>query len=611
MSESGFEGIHLRLMATSDLHGVIRPFDYVTDRPAPGLGLACAATLIDRLRRAAPNALLFDNGDFLQGTPLSDEAAENPGRRRGPHPVIAAMNRMGYAAATLGNHDFNFGLPALRLALAKADFPLVSANALLAEGGRPLLDPWRILDLRLRDAAGATHPLRLGVIGFLPPQTALWDNHILAGQVETPDILATARTQVPALRAAGADLVVALAHSGIGRAEAAAGAENAATALAALPGIDAVFAGHSHLTFPGPDVPPGPGIDPVAGLLSGRPAAMPGAMGSHVAVIDLHLARPDDAWTVAGSRAAVVVVPRRSRPSRPITVVTRGAHARTRARMAAVVGRTDRPLTTHFALVAPSGALDLVATALAASVRDRLAGRPEAALPVVAAVAPFHAGGYPGPANYTTIPAGPILRRHVEDLYPFPNHLRALRLTGADIADWLERSAALFLRTAPGPGDLPLIDPAFPSYNFDVFPALTYRMGPGRPAREDAGGGCTARAGGGVSDVRLEGRPLARDAQVVVATNSYRMATRRALAGCEVPLGAPVTCRDALATHLSAVRQSDIGTGWRLDLPAGCAVLFATAPDADPAQLGAAGLSAEPCGHDSRGFAVLRLTRSA
>lgn len=609
MFDLGACGVHLRLLATSDLHGMLRPFDYVTDGPAPGLGLGCAGALVQRLRRATPNVALFDNGDFLQGSPLSDEAATNPGR--GLHPVIAAMNRLGYAAATLGNHDFNFGLPALNRALAGAAFPVVSANALVAGERRPLLPPWRILPMSLRDAGGAPRPFRLGVIGFLPPQTAQWDEHILGDRIETPDILESARAQVPALRRAGADLVVALAHSGIGQADAAPGAENAAAALAALPGIDAVFAGHSHMTFPGPAVRPAPGIDPVNGLLAGKPAAMPGAMGSHVAMIDLALIQRGTVWQVADARAAAVPVsegPRRPAPA--VTAVTRAAHARTRARMAEVLGHSDSALTTHVALVAPSAALDLVAGAMSAAVRARLAGRPEADLPVIAAVAPFRAGGYAGPGNFTAIPPGPILRRHVEDLYPFPNHLRALCLIGADIADWLERSAAMFRQVAPGVQDQPLIDRAFPSYNFDVFPALSWRVDPSRPPRYDAEGRCLDPDAARVSDIRLAGRPLHRDEPVMVATNSYRMATRRVLAGAEVPLGPPVTCRAALAAHLPGA-GGPAGGGWRLDLPPEASALFATAPAADPAELAGTGLAAEPRGTDSRGFALWRLTRRA
>lgn len=600
--------VHLRLLATSDLHGMLRPFDYVGDRPAPGLGLGHAGAVIERLRRAAPNAALFDNGDFLQGSPLSDEAAASPGRRRGPHPVIAAMNRLGYAAATIGNHDFNFGLPALRRALAGAAFPVVSANALAAGEGRPLLAPWRILPMTLRDASGAPRPFRLGVIGFLPPQTALWDAHVLAGQVETPDIIGTARVQVPALRRAGADLVVALAHSGIGRADAAPDDENAAAALAALPGVDVLFAGHSHLAFPGPGVAPGPGIDPETGRLAGKPAAMPGAKGSHVAMIDLALVQRGTAWQVADARAeAVPVTGWRLRPAPAVTAVTRRAHARTRARMAEQIGHTDLALTTHFALIAPSAAMDLVAGALTAAVRARLAGRPEEALPVVAAVAPFHAGGMPGPGNYTAIPPGPVLRRHTEDLYPFPNHLRALCLTGADLADWLERSAAQFLPLRSGLADQPLIDPAFPSYNFDSFPALSYRIDPERPARYDPRGRCLDPAAARVHDIALGGRPLDPAARIVVATNSYRLATRLTLGPAEVPLGPPIGCRAALASHLAEGTRAAAGV-WRLELPAGASVLFATSPEADPAALAAAGLSAEPQGRDARGFALLRLS---
>ena len=104
----------MRLLGVTDLHANLYPYDYYRDCPDDSVGLARAASLVAQARSEAPNCLLFDNGDILQGTPLGDLAAEAiAGDPSASHPVIAAMNTLDYTAATLGNHDFNYGLEAL------------------------------------------------------------------------------------------------------------------------------------------------------------------------------------------------------------------------------------------------------------------------------------------------------------------------------------------------------------------------------------------------------------------------------------------------------------------------------------------------------------------
>ena len=296
---------HLRLIQTTDLHLHVLGYDYFTDRALPGTGLARIATRIRALRASAGTSLLLDNGDFLQGTPLADWLAEEG--RLGPgelHPMFGAMNALGYDGGTLGNHDFNYGLPFLVNALAGAAFPVVCANVLTARGAAPAEDttlqpPWTVLDREVTTGDGRTLPLRIGLIGFAPPQTREWEQFSVGPRIDTRDIVAAALGHLPALRAAGADIVVALAHSGIGDATHSPGMENAATALAALDGIDVVLAGHTHQRFPGPDIAPGPAVDPVAGTLAGKPAVMAGFDGAHFGLIDLVLDHGPQGWRIA------------------------------------------------------------------------------------------------------------------------------------------------------------------------------------------------------------------------------------------------------------------------------------------------------------------------
>ena len=307
----------LRLLATSDLHVHLHSWDYFSDQPSPAVGLARTAALIRAARGEVANALLFDNGDFLDGSPLGDMiAAQYRSGRVQTHPVIAAMNLLGYDAVTIGNHEFSQGVDYLTSRLQQANFPVVSTNMLTLRGerreaDRSLFAADLLLLREILDQDGAPHPIRIGVLGFAPVQTALWEHHVLQGRLATRDILEAAAARIPLLKAQGAEIIVALSHSGIGLGVAAPMMENATTALARLDGIDVLIAGHTHQHFPDPDFPPGPGIDPVAGTLWGKPAVMPGFHGSHLGVIDLDLERTPAGWQIIGHRSQLRAISRR------------------------------------------------------------------------------------------------------------------------------------------------------------------------------------------------------------------------------------------------------------------------------------------------------------
>lgn len=623
---AGLDEVDLRIVETTDLHMHLFPYDYYAARRSPTLGLARAAGLVGQLRATSPNLLLFDNGDFLQGSPLGDYAASVRGIGPGDlHPAIAAMNRMGYDAVTVGNHEFNYGLGFLEQALSGAQFPVVTANVVAARGADPrrdrtLLPPYVLLDRVLHDRSGRPHPLRVGVIGLVPPQTAIWDRAHLEGRVAVRDMVESAAAWVPEIREAGADLVVALAHTGIGPAEASEGMENAAIPLAGLAGIDVLLAGHSHLVFPSPRYAGHPGVDVAAGTIRGKPAVMAGCYGSHLGIIDLRLRREGGRWRMVTSKSEARALAERRpdgtfrarAPSRTeILAESRALHAATRRFMAVTVGRTAERLCSHFALVADTAALRLTGAAAMDHVAAALAGGPHGGLPVVAAVAPFKAGGRGGPWNFTDIPAGPLARRHVADLYAFTNAIRAVRVTGADLRDWLERSAAVYRHIQPGEADQALIDPDFPSYNFDMMVGLTYRIAPDRPPGFDLTGAVLPQAGGRILDLCHAGRPVRDTDPFVVATNSYRLATWRSTPGCpgpEVVFATDEPVRDILCHWITAQTGPVLvpAPGWSLALPPGATVLFDTSPLADAADL--IPLHAERVGLAPGGFARFRLS---
>ncbi|PYE83957.1 5'-nucleotidase C-terminal domain-containing protein [Pseudoroseicyclus aestuarii] len=518
--------IELCVLSTTDLHGHVMPYDYLADRPASDRGLARTALQIRKERKRRANTLLFDTGDMLQGNPLADLVAADAGSGLA-HPMIAAMNVLDYDAATLGNHDFAYGLPFLRRTVAQARFPIICSNLVptRASSGWPLRRSV-VIEREMRASDGSRQPLRIGLVGFAPPQSVAWSRHQLEDAIASRDIVDSAREEVPRLRALGADLVVALVHSGIGPVTHQPGMENAAIPLAAVEGIDMLLLGHTHLTFPGPMARSAGVVDAARGLLHGKPAVMPGFFGSHIGALDLVLEMTERGWRTR-TEAARLIPSAESDESRAAETGTSKAlpridaavgacvaccHHRTLNLVRTPIGRTEARLHSHFALVGPDATLSLLADAMRDRARHLLTGQPEAALPLVVAVSPFRSGGRAGPGNYIDIPSGPLLIRHAHELYPFADRLKVSCVRASVLSDWLEWSALAFLPITRGRMDQPLLDLSRPSYRFDVLDGLTYEIDP------------SASPGGRVGPISWRGRVLDPEERVVIASNDHRHA---------------------------------------------------------------------------------------
>lgn len=586
---------NLRILQTTDLHARVFPYDYYSDCEIATAGLARTAALVVQMRATADNSVLFDNGDWLQGSAVSDYIAYDRGLKDGDlHPVVAAMNTLHYDAAAIGNHEFNYGLPFLMAALGRSNFPFVCANALVKKGSDArhdtrLLPPYVLLDRLIRDGVGEMHPIRIGVLGLLPPQIVTWDASVLRGAIQSRDMVETAAALIPEMQEAGADIIVALAHTGIGEAQHFDGMENAARPLARLAGIDAMVTGHMHMLFPSPKFAGLVGVDTQRGTIEGKPAAMAGAGGSHLGVIDLTLQRDGGKWAVLGGQSHVVPIAEvDDSGTKPLVKsvprvlhAVRKAHEATLEYMRFAIGETRAPLHSYFSLIMDCPTVQLICRAQRSFVADVLKDTEHAGLPLLSAAAPFKVGGWAGPENYTNIAIGPLYQRSVADLYCFPNTISALRVTGADILEWLERSAALFHHVELGKQDQPLLNDAFPSYQFDAILGLTYVIDPTQPMRYCTAGCLVAPDARRVCDVRYNGAPIDLDAEFIVATNNYRASLHSALKAprpSQMVFEAPVTIRNILLNEIARTSPLDAKPepNWRLATMPGTSFTFET-----------------------------------
>ena len=512
--------VHLRILETTDIHMDLTGFDFVTGQQVATRGLANLAPVIAAAQAEAPQSLLFDNGDFLQGNPLADQIAAQQSSDR-THPMIAAFNTLSYDAIAPGNHEFDYGLDFLTSSVAAADMPVLCSN--LRTGPQTtLFAPWTILTRDVQSDDGDIHVLRVGVIGFVTPPTVEWGAHLLQGKVQSDDIVAAARTYLPQLKRGGADIGIALCHAGISDQTPHDRMEDAALPLAQLPGIDVVLTGHTHDTFPGPDLENVANADSNAGTLFGKPAVMAAAYGSALGVIDLDLAVGPEGWSITDHRCEIRW-PDPDAGSHPVgeTIVAsvRDAQNRTFAAQQDVITTTPRRLTSYFAPIGRDDTAPLMANALVSSVRSALAETEYADLPVIAATTTFQAGGKAGPTNYLDLAPGRITRAHTSAIAPFDNPLCAVLQRGWQLRRWLEHSSAYFNTISDSSDPQPLVRAATAHYHFDTLHGLRYRIDLRIPPRlVDPDPGQPNR----VRDVTFDGKPLQDDALFVVATSSYR-----------------------------------------------------------------------------------------
>ncbi len=588
--------LRLRVLETSDIHMNLLSYDYYQDRPVQEFGLARTITLIHRARAEAPNSLLFDNGDLLQGNPLGDVVARvRPLAPDQVHPAYKILNLLDVDAANLGNHEFNYGLPFLRQAIAGAAFPSLNANVMEADGHHHAFTPSVMLEREMRDEAGRSHALKIGVVGVTPPQILEWDRQHLAGKVQVRDMVEAATEQVTALRRRGADLVVVIAHTGIDKTELPRLSENMAAQLARVKGVDVLLLGHAHTEFPGPGFAGYPGVDLAKGRLYGTPAVMPGRWGDHLGIVDLTLRSTGQAaagarWRVADSQSSLrPIFDRATRRSladadpMPAVVIAR-EHQATLDYVRSQVAVADRPIHSYFSQVLDGSAVRLVAQAQLAYARKAVQGTALEKLPMLSAAAPFKSGGRQGWTQYTDIPAGPVAIKHVADLYVYPNTIKVVKLTGAQVRDWLEMSAGQFRRIDPqGPARQEVVDAGYPSFNFDMMlgqdDALRYELDLTQPARFDKDG---QRQGEGRRVVNLtwRGQPLDERADFLVVTNNYRAyggGHFPALAADKVVVDAPDETREAVAHFLAAqpsLSAAVAAPSWRIRPVPGVAMQF-------------------------------------
>ncbi|MDP8161765.1 bifunctional 2',3'-cyclic-nucleotide 2'-phosphodiesterase/3'-nucleotidase [Pasteurella skyensis] len=524
------ETLNLRIIETTDLHTNIMDYNYYRDKPTADLGLVRTASLIKQARSEVQNSVLVDNGDLLQGSPMGDYVAATGIKTI--HPVYKVMNELHYDAANIGNHEFNYGLDFLKTSLKGANFPYVNSNVFDAKTGKHFFTPYIIKTHKFKDQKGNAQIVKIGYIGFVPPQILVWDKKNLEGKVTVKDIKATAEKLVPEMKAKGADVIIAIPHSGISAQKHTLNAENSASYLADVKGIDAIAFGHSHAIFPSTDYANIEKTDIKNGTINGVPAVMPGRWGSHIGVIDLTLSNDSGKWMVAdGQSQTRAIWNKKERKAlvegeQHLRDVIKEDHKGTREFVNQPIGKSDAPMYSFLALVQDDPTIQIVNLAQKDYVERFVQGDPNLAnIPVLSAAAPFKTGGRKNdPTNYTEVEAGKLTFRNAADLYLYPNTLVALKISGQELKEWLECSAGMFNQIdSSNKKEQALLDyDGFRSYNFDVIDGVNYQIDVTQPKRYD--GNCKLQDPKAERIVNLtyKGKAIKPTQEFLIATNNYR-----------------------------------------------------------------------------------------
>jgi len=514
------------VVSTTDVHGRIRGWDYYADTAERARGLTRAATIVDSVRAANPGrVILLDAGDLLQGNPFTFVAARVA--QDTINPIVAAMNVMAYDASAIGNHEYNYGLPYLERAVRQARFPFLSANTYRPNGSHSFR-PWTIVDRQ---------GVKVGIVGATTPGVMVWDADNVRGRLTLGDIIPAVRTAVGEVKAAGANIVVLTVHSGL---DEPASYDTVATGLPSenvsgriakeVPGIDLIVYGHSHK-------------EAHESKIGSTLLMQPKNWATSVGIAHLRVARDGGSWRVAESHGEIVqAAGHAEQPA--VVAATEPNHQRTIAFARTAIGSTPVAWRSDSARLKDTPLIDFILETERKATGADLASTPAFSLDA-------------------SLDAGPITVAELSRLYPYDNTLKAVRITGKQLRDYLEFSNRYYasIDASTSPPKL-VIDPQIPGYNYDIVGGADYTVDLTRPI------------GSRITSLTVKGRPVAATDSFTLAVNNYRQGGG---GGYAMLRGAPVVydrqqdLRQLLIDEVAArktIRPEDYFTpSWRLIYP--------------------------------------------
>jgi 2',3'-cyclic-nucleotide 2'-phosphodiesterase/3'-nucleotidase len=520
--------VKITLLATTDLHGNIYPYDYYQAKPVPR-GLAKIATLIAAARSENPNSLLIDCGDTIQGTPLEyvHQTQVRNGQTERADPMMLSMNLLGYDAMVLGNHEFNYGLKNLVRARETAKFPWISANTIVARDAavKPF-EPFLV-----KTVSG----VRVGIVGIttpLIPQWELAENY--RGLRWRAGVEAT-REAVGELKAKHhPDIVIVAGHTGLDR-ELATGTvrpedseENMIYEIALqVHGIDGIVFGHTHQELP---------EFRVGDVLLMQPKNWGISLGR----MDFELDGEPGAWKITSKHSRVIPVTPTTQVDERVIELARAYHDNAEAYLNTPVANAPVEMNGRMARVEDTPLLEAIQEVQLFYAKADIS---------FASIFNTH----------LVIPKGPVTVRQIAALYIYDNDLYAIEGTGKMVRDALE-NAARYFKTGGG------LNPRVIGFNYDIAKGVEYEIDLTQPE------------GHRISNLKWHGAALRDDQKLRLAVNSYRAggsAGYTMFKGAKIVWRSPREIRDLMVEYYTERKQlpAKAEGNWRIEPPAAREVL--------------------------------------
>lgn len=516
----------ITILGTSDMHGNIWGYSYEDNKETTNNGMARVYTYVQEVRKENPNTILVDGGDTIQGTILTDDIYN---KQTGEHPVITAMNYMGYDAMTLGNHEFNFGLSLIARIKSQAKFPILAANATNKSDGKLLTGAaYTIVE---RDG------VKVAIIGVTNPNIPTWDGD----KVAAVKFAALSSTVKSCIKEIGdkADIIMVSCHAGLtGEFDEEGGTDAAAQILKDNPEVDVLQVGHYHIVVSEKD-----GNTVVGGVRnSARDVArFDLTVDSKGDVVDSSVTTVDMANYAPSEEIRSIPIVKTAH-EKTIAFIKGGSGANgSSGGIFGTASETFQPVNEISGI--PAGKLqDTAVMDLINKVQLENSGAD------VSAAALFK--------DTSDIQKGTINYGDIFNIYKFDNTLYRVKVTGKELKAYMEWSAACYNQWKTG--DLSIsFNPEKPGYLYDMFAGVNYEIDLSQPE------------GSRIKNVTFKGQPLKDDQILTLAVNNYRYSSalkQYKLVSATKEWESPNSIRDMLVQYIkkNGTIKPTVDNNWKI-----------------------------------------------
>lgn len=594
-AESKADYVDFRIIGTTDLHGQLNSKDYERGVNFNSGGLARVYDLIKKTRAELPdgNTITLDAGDVLFDYTTEYIFAAN---QEEIQPIYKAMSLIGYDAITLGNHEFDYGYDYLLRQLEGSglrNITVVSNVTDARTGEHPFLENM-LITRTVKTRNGKEVEIKIGIIGQTVPVFAS-KTHSYTGILIGEDMVENAKVQAAKLKEMGADIIIALSHTGIGPENPEPNFKNVAYALTKIPEIDAVIAGHEHNLYPTTDMSSPyyklPGVDRITYLMNGKNVVMAGDRGKAIGVIDLVLKVNGNSITISGRKSSLRMVNEDTTDEDPEIAAMFGEWEDELLGYATDVLAELEPgtvLQNYYGLLADNAAIQLLNDSKIYYALQRIKSTQKNYIdyPIIAA-STYESFGANSVNDFVNI-RDKITESELASLQNYNSYLYVYTITGAQLKEWLEWSASAYetvgkkttwedsamssLMEETGLKSLISEDWLNDWSNFYVFDGISYEIDPTKNPRYDFSGNRISNSRR-VSNVYYQGTEVTDDMVLLIATNKITKPTdaNRGVENQTVLKGF-IRSQSVLANYIRYLSKSgsimpQVDNNWKLILP--------------------------------------------